>query len=47
MSMSGLARALLHEQGYETDAVRGPAFWFTENGSSIKDLWEQYLDSQA
>jgi negative regulator of replication initiation len=47
MSMSSLAKVLLQEQGYESEAVRGPAFWFTENGSSIKDLWEQYLDSQA
>lgn len=40
--MSCLARALWQQQGFESEAVRGPAFWFTENGLSIKEIWEQH-----
>jgi hypothetical protein len=27
--------------------VRGPAHWYTEDGSSIAHLWQEYLLSQA
>jgi len=43
-SMSQLARALLESRGYSSKAVRGPLFWRTESGKSIKDLWDQHLD---
>jgi hypothetical protein len=42
-SMSDLARALLKQQGYKSDSVRGPMFWFNEDGVSIKDIWEKHL----
>lgn len=42
-SMSKLAKIFLKKQGYESEDVRGPAFWFTEDGVSIKNLWERYL----
>ena len=46
-SMSELAKILLKQNGYESDSVRGPAFWFTEQGESIKDIWGRYLDSHG
>lgn len=44
-SMSDLARELLKQQGYKSDSVRGPMFWFNEDGVSIKDIWEKYIAS--
>jgi hypothetical protein len=44
-SMSELAKILLKNHGYESDSVRGPLFWYTQNGVSIKDLWEKYNKS--
>ena len=41
-SMSDLAKILLKKHGYESDSVRGPLFWYTDDGVSIKDLWSQY-----
>lgn len=41
-SMSKLAKQLLQKQGYESDQVRGPAFWFTSDGISIMDIWKRY-----
>jgi hypothetical protein len=40
-SMSNLAQMLLKRHGYESTSVRGPAFWFTKGGRSIKDLWDE------
>lgn len=45
-SMSDLAKILLKKHGYESDSVRGPLFWYTENGVSIKDLWKRYNTNQ-
>jgi hypothetical protein len=42
-SMSALARELLQQHGYKSEAVRGPAHWATEDGLTIKDLWERFL----
>ena len=42
-SMSDLAQELLKKQGYQSDSVRGPSHWYTEDGQSITDLWEKYL----
>jgi len=42
-SMSDLARSLLKENGFQSDSVRGPIFWYTENGKSIKELWDIFL----
>ena len=44
-SMSNLAQELLGQVGFKSNAVRGPAHWVTEGGKSIKDLWQQYMDS--
>jgi hypothetical protein len=44
-SMSDLAKALLKKQGYQSDSVRGPMFWFTKDGVSIKDIWARYLNT--
>ncbi|MDP9203250.1 MAG: hypothetical protein M3P26_15140 [Gemmatimonadota bacterium] len=43
-SMSDLAGEILKKNGYKADAVRGPSHWFTENGKSITQLWEEHLD---
>ena len=45
-SMSDLAKILLKQQGYESNSVRGPIFWYTEDGMSIKELWEKYLETR-
>jgi len=42
-SMSDLAQELLKKQGYESDSVRGPSHWYTEDGRSITQIWEEYL----
>ncbi len=38
-SMSDLAKKLLHL----SYSPQGPAYWFTKEGKSIKDLWKEYL----
>ena len=45
-SMSNLAQELLIQMGFKSKSVRGPTHWITDEGNSIKDLWQQYLDSQ-
>ena len=40
-SMSNLAQRLLARHGYKKTAVRGPAHWFTKQGRSVKELWEE------
>jgi hypothetical protein len=42
-SMSDLAQELLKKQGYQSESVRGPSHWYTEDGHSITDLWEKHL----
>ena len=42
-SMSDLAQELLKKQGYESQSVRGPSHWYTEDGRSITQIWEEYL----
>lgn len=44
-SMSDLAQILLKENGFKSDSVRGPLFWYTENGKSIKELWDVFLNN--
>jgi len=44
-SMSDLARELLQKEGYSSSSVRGPAHWCTDDGVSIKSLWQQQLNS--
>lgn len=44
-SMSDLARDLLQKEGYSSSSVRGPAHWCTEDGVTIKKLWQQHLKS--
>ncbi|MBW7903645.1 MAG: hypothetical protein H3C26_19430 [Rhodocyclaceae bacterium] len=46
-SMSNLARQLLGQAGFKSNSVRGPAHWITDDGKTVKDLWQQYLDSQS
>jgi hypothetical protein len=46
-SMSNLAQQLLGQAGFKSNAVRGPAHWATDDGKTIKDLWQQYLDGQS
>lgn len=40
-SMSALASTLLKRSGFQADSVRGPAHWFTEDGSSVLSLWQR------
>jgi hypothetical protein len=42
-SMSALARNHMKIQGYDNDSYRGPEHWFTAQGRSVKDLWDEYL----
>ena len=44
-SMSDLAQQLLKKVGFKSNAVRGPAHWATDEGMTVKDLWQQYLVS--
>lgn len=46
-SMSNLAQELLAKVGFKSNSVRGPAHWVTDDGKSIKDFWQQYLDRNA
>lgn len=46
-SMSNLAQELLASVGFKSNSVRGPAHWVTDDGKSIKDIWQQYLDQNA
>ncbi|MFB1485873.1 MULTISPECIES: hypothetical protein [unclassified Thiocapsa] len=46
-SMSDLAQELLKKEGYSSTSVRGPAHWCTEDGISIKTLWQQYLSNSS
>ena len=38
-SMSGLARRLLAESGFGSDAVRGPAHWADAKGRTVLEIW--------
>jgi hypothetical protein len=40
-SMSSLAAELLQREGFTSQAVRGPAHWVTEDGKTIKQLWDE------
>jgi hypothetical protein len=42
-SMSALTRDVMKSQGYENESYRGPQFWYTAAGISVKDLWDEYL----
>ena len=46
-SMSNLAQELLASVGFKSNSVRGPAHWVTDDGKSIKDIWQQYLDQST
>ena len=39
-SMSNLATELLQKEGFKSQAVRGPMHWITEDGKSVKQLWD-------
>lgn len=44
-AMSKLAGRELGRRGYNSPAFRGPNHWFTEDGKSIRELWEAYLEA--
>ena len=46
-SMSNLAQELLSSVGFKSNSVRGPVHWVTDDGKSIKELWQQHLDQTA
>jgi len=45
--MSSLVAHILDQEGcgIPSKAYRGPEYWYTLDGISIRQLWEQYLDS--
>ena len=43
LSLSALTKKLMQEQGYQGDSYRGPQFWYTSDGQSVKELWDEYL----
>ena len=44
-SMSNLAKEILTKHGFKSTSVRGPGHWSTEEGKTVKDLWQRYLES--
>jgi hypothetical protein len=40
-SMSRLATQLLQREGFTSEAVRGPTHWVTDDGKTVKQLWEE------
>lgn len=42
-SMSALTRQLMQEQGFGSEQCRGPHHWYTDQGQSIRELWESHL----
>lgn len=42
-SMSALSKEVMKKQGYDSDSYRGPQFWYTGHGKSVKELWDEYL----
>lgn len=46
-SMSALAKRLLKEKGYMNDFVRGPIFWVTDEGRTIAEIWDKYLEEKS
>jgi hypothetical protein len=46
-SMSGLVKHIFEKEGMSipSKSYRGPLYWFTSDGTSIKDLWGMHLDS--
>ncbi len=46
-SMSELAGKVLETIELDGTSVRGPIFWFTEEGKSISDIWKQYIRKQS
>lgn len=46
-SMSALTREHMKRQGYESDSYRGPQFWYTAQGTSVKNLWDEYLSRSS
>ena len=46
-SMSDLAGIAIETIGLDGQSVRGPLFWFTEDGKSIKELWGQYIQKRG
>jgi len=43
-SMSSLASEVMQNQGYVNKSYRGPIFWYTDEGKSIHELWQSYLN---
>ena len=43
ISMSALAKRVMQSRGYQSSAYRGPKFWFTAEGKSVMELWDEYL----
>lgn len=44
LSMSEHAVYILNDIGYNAKDVRGPQFWYTDDGKSIMQLWNEYLE---
>lgn len=47
LSMSALTRKIMRDLGYQSDSYRGPQFWYTDEGKSVKELWEEYLRTRS
>lgn len=43
VSMSALTRTVMQDRGYQNTQYRGPKFWFTAEGKSVMELWDEYL----
>ena len=46
-SMSELAGMFLKELNHSSKFVRGPIFWLTEDGKTISELWNDYLNKHS
>ena len=48
-TMSGLVKEILEKEdaGIPSQAYRGPEYWYTSKGGSIRELWARYLKKGA
>ena len=45
LSMSDLTKQEMQRRGYKSNSYRGPQFWYTNRGKSVKELWDEYLQT--
>jgi hypothetical protein len=46
-SMSAVTSDLMQKAGFQGTSYRGPQFWYTADGKSVKELWDEYLRNSS